>query len=227
MHLQSKINREVAKKVACSPSRSFRSLRGRFVRQSRDHVAVALAGAAHRIQPIERGNVDRIAALAVGSNLRPDPLGSAASIAAKAVGQIVITIGSKIWNGAWRSLSGAQLHSYQRNQLPTTPDQKGHDQKDKEARGEQLATGMRGRRKVKTIIRFASVANRRLRCSLSAQSTDVRERHVFLRNFPTLHDRDTKSPPAFTARNIIPPNVAANPPFVHSIHQGSLDVTSK
>jgi hypothetical protein len=170
----------------------------------------------------------RIAALAVRSSLR-----------LRSIGQRRLDRGEGGWpncdrdhrvkygNGPWRPLSGAQLHSYQRNQLPTTPDQKGHDQKDKEARGEQLATGMRGRRKVKTIIRFASVANRRLRCSLSAQSTDVRERHVFLRNFPTLHDRDTKSPPAFTARNIIPPNVAANPPFVHSIHQGSLDVTSK
>ncbi len=51
---------------------------------------------------------------------------------------------------------------YQRNQLPTAPDQKGHDQKDKEARCEQFATGMRGWRKVKTIIRFARPANTRL-----------------------------------------------------------------
>ena len=51
---------------------------------------------------------------------------------------------------------------YQRNQLPTAPDQKGHDQKDKEARCEQFATGMRGWRKVKTIIRFPRPANTRL-----------------------------------------------------------------
>src|ERR1700734_3923016 len=76
------------------------------------------------------------------------------------------------------------LHSYQRHQLPTTPDQKGNDQKDKEARGEQLASGMRGGRKVKTIIRFARVAYRRLRCSLSAQSNCVRERYGFSPKLP-------------------------------------------
>src|ERR1700722_19693662 len=57
------------------------------------------------------------------------------------------------------------------------PDQKGHDQKDKEARCEQFATGMRGWRKVKTIIRFARSANRRLRCSFSAQSTGSQGKH--------------------------------------------------
>src|SRR5580704_11193886 len=66
---------------------------------------------------------------------------------------------------------------YQRNQRQTAPDQKGHDQKDKEARCEQFATGMRGWRKVKTIIRFARSANRRLRCSFSAQSTGSQGKH--------------------------------------------------
>jgi hypothetical protein len=138
--------------VACSPSRSFRSLRGCFVRQSRDHVAGALAGAAHRLQPIERGN--ETAALAVGS-----------SLCLRSVGQRRLDRGEGGWpnwdrdhrvkygNGPGGRYLG-QLHSYQRNQLPTTPDQKGNNQKDKEARGEQLATGMRGRRKVKTIIRL-------------------------------------------------------------------------
>ena len=53
-----------------------------------------------------------------------------------------------------------ELHSYQRDQLPTTPEQKCDDQKDKEARSEQLATRMRGGRKVKTIVRFARRASR-------------------------------------------------------------------
>src|ERR1700722_20387584 len=66
---------------------------------------------------------------------------------------------------------------YQRNQRQPAPDQKGHDQKDKEARCEQFATGMRGWRKVKTIIRFARSANRRLRCSFSAQSTGSQGKH--------------------------------------------------
>jgi hypothetical protein len=61
----------------------------------------------------------------------------------------------------------AQSHSYQRNQLPTTPHQKGDDQQDKEARCEQLATGMRGRRKVVIIIKFAAGCD-----ALSAASTD-------------------------------------------------------
>jgi hypothetical protein len=102
---------------------------------------------------------------------------------------------------------GRQPHSYQRNQLPTTPDHEGHDQKDKEARGEQLATGMSGRRKVKIIIRFAFGANGRLRCCFSAlrcyfsaQSASVRMGHVIVSGiYPTLNDRDTKR---FVARDI-------------------------
>ena len=94
---------------------------------------------------------------------------------------MIVTIGSNMGNGPWRSLSGAQLHSYQRNQPPTTPDQKGQSQKDKEAGGEQLATGMRGRRKVKTIIRFARVTNRRLRSSFSTHSARPHVGHAFSR----------------------------------------------
>jgi hypothetical protein len=75
------------------------------------------------------------------------------------------------------SSGAASRHLYQRNQLPTAPDQKGHDQKDKEARCEQFATGMRGWRKVKTIIRPARPANIRLRCSFSAQSTGSQGKH--------------------------------------------------
>jgi hypothetical protein len=121
---------------------------------------------------------DRIAALAVGSASASDPL------AARGEGgwpNCDRDHRVKYGNGPWRSLSGAQLHSYQRNQLTTTPDQKGHDQNDKEARGEQLATGMRGRRKVKTIIRFARVTNRRLRSSFSTHSARPRVGHAFSR----------------------------------------------
>jgi hypothetical protein len=82
-------------------------------------------------------------------------------------------------------------NSYQRNQLPSTPDHKGYDQKDKEARGEQLATRMRGWRKVKTIIRkrktivgFARRAIRRLRCSFSAQGAHLRVGHAFVSAAP-------------------------------------------
>jgi hypothetical protein len=48
-----------------------------------------------------------------------------------------------------------QRSKYQRNQLPTIPNYKGCDREDEEARGAQLATKVRGWRKVKTIIRFA------------------------------------------------------------------------
>ena len=44
------------------------------------------------------------------------------------------------------------------DQLPATPDQKGQNQKDKEARGEQLATGMRSWRKVKAIVHVGAIS---------------------------------------------------------------------
>jgi hypothetical protein len=65
----------------------------------------------------------------------------------------------------------ARSHSYQ---LPTAPDYKGDDQKDKDARREQLATGMRGWWKVKPIFRFVRHASRRLRYSVAAAlSADI------------------------------------------------------
>ena len=56
----------------------------------------------------------------------------------------------------WRRLRQGPRHGLiSTKSASTAPDQKGHDQKDKEARCKQFATGMRGWRKVKTIIRFA------------------------------------------------------------------------
>jgi hypothetical protein len=80
--LQSKFNYEVAKKVAYSPSRSFGSLRGRFVRQSRDHVAVVLAWAAYRLELGDHDNVNQIAALFCPGE--PQPLRAAAHVFAVA-----------------------------------------------------------------------------------------------------------------------------------------------
>jgi hypothetical protein len=82
VQLQSKFNYEVAKKVAYSPSRSFGSLRGRFVRQSRDHVAVVLAWAAYRLELGDHDNVNQIAALFCPGE--PQPLRAAAHVFAVA-----------------------------------------------------------------------------------------------------------------------------------------------
>jgi hypothetical protein len=74
--------------------------------------------------------------------------------------RIITTATVKHGHRLGRSLrAGARSHSYQRNQLPTAPDHKSRDQKDKEARGEQFATGIRSWRKVKPIVRFARCAS--------------------------------------------------------------------
>ena len=87
---------------------------------------------------------------------------------------------------------GIRTHSYYRsqhhlNQPPTTPNEKGYDREDKEACGQQLAPGMRGRRKVKTIIIWsAQRANVRLRCYLNlVLRNEIRE--FFRRYFSMLH----------------------------------------